>query len=89
MFLIITVITCWCGVVKGDVQKRSQGRPWYLCLQGVEVGEGVHRLVGGVVQGREGQGVQVQQLCVGWVPLWQNQVLERHCQEGLCSKPRV
>ena len=51
------------------------------------MGEGVHGLVGGVVKGREGQGVQVQQLCVGWVPLWQNQVLERHRQEGLCSKP--
>ncbi len=51
----------------------------YLCLQGVEVGEGVHGLVGGVVQGRQGEGVQVQQLSVGWVPLWQDQILERHC----------
>ena len=44
----------------------------YLCLQGVEVGEGVHGLVGGVVQGRQGEGVQVQQLSVGRVPLWQD-----------------
>ena len=50
----------------------------YLCLQGVEVGEGVHGLVGGVVQGRQGEGVQVQQLSVGRVPLWQDQILERH-----------
>ncbi len=61
----------------------------YLCLQGVEVGEGVHGLVGGVVQGRQGEGVQIQQLSVGRVPLWQDQILERHCQEGFCSQPGV
>ena len=73
------------------VPNRGQGGPWYLCLQGVEVGEGSQGLIGRVVQGREGQGVQVQQLCVGWVPLQQNQVLERHSQEGLCPncKPGI
>lgn len=75
--------------MKVEFQKGGQARPCYLCLQRVEVGEGVHGLVSGVIQGREGQGVQVQQFCVGWVPLWQNQVFEGHCQEGLCSKPRV
>jgi len=53
------------------------------------VGEGVHGLVGGVVQGRQGEGVQIQQLSVGRVPLWQDQILERHCEEGFCSQPGV
>ena len=53
------------------------------------MGEGVHGLVGGVVEGREGQGVQVQQLCVRGVPLRQDQALEGHGQEGLCPQPGV
>ncbi len=61
----------------------------YLRLKRVEVGEGVHGLVGRVVEGREGEGVQVQQLSVGWMPLRQDQVLEGHCQKGFRSKPGV
>ena len=48
----------------------------HLGLHGVEVGEGVEPLVARVLEGGEGQGVQVQQLGVRGVELGEDQVLE-------------
>ena len=51
-----------------------------LCLYGVEEGEllPVQGLKVWVSQGRDGQGLQVQQLCGRRVLLRQDQVTERH-----------
>lgn len=61
----------------------------HLGLDGIEVREAVLGLKFRAVQGREGQRVQVQQLCVGRVPLWQNETLEGHGQRGLRMQPGV
>lgn len=61
----------------------------HLGLNGVEVGEVVHGLVGGVLEGRHWQGVEVKELCVRGVSLWEDEVLEGESHKGLCSHPII
>ena len=60
-----------------------------LSLDGIEVGELIKHLEACVVQGSDWQRLQVQQIGVRWMPLGQDQMLERQGAVRLAADPPV
>lgn len=60
-----------------------------LGLNRVKIQEIIQLLVVGIVQSRHRKRMKIQQLCMRWVDLWQNQMLERDGYHCFCMKPSI
>lgn len=61
----------------------------YLRLNGIEVREAIQRFIALITKRRYGQRIQIKQLSVWWMLIWQNQVFEADRVRELYAEPTI